>query len=40
MFGAYAEGPSAGIRAEAAQIPYTPIAGAAASALPPEADPP
>ena len=32
MFGAYAEGPSAGIRAEAAQIPYTPIAGAAATA--------
>ena len=32
IFGAYAEGPSAGARAEAAHIPYTPIAGAAIGA--------
>ena len=32
IFGAYAEGPSAAAGAEAAHVPYTPIAGAAIGA--------
>ena len=32
IFGAYAEGPCAGASAEAAHVPYTPIAGAAIGA--------